>query len=87
MTNETFFLLSEEDRNTKLRAVLKSKSAGHLTEDEIQGILRCISLNRQYRVSVSYGRAEYARIMEEVNSLPCQIVFPLAAMKKSLTFS
>ena len=38
MTNETFELLTEDEKQTKLRAVLNAKTNGCLTEGELRDI-------------------------------------------------
>lgn len=52
MTNETFTLLSEEEKNKKLKTVLKRKSGNCLTDNEISIITAYLSLNRQYLIRV-----------------------------------
>lgn len=52
MTNETFILLSDEEKNKKLRTILKNKSNNCLTNDEIDMIMSYISLNRQYTIRI-----------------------------------
>ena len=52
MTNETFCLLSEEEKHTKFKATMKGKTKGCLNEEELHSILMSISLNRQYAISV-----------------------------------
>lgn len=52
MTNETFSLLTEEEKQTKLKAVLNTKADGRLTEEELRDILMAVSVNRQYSVVV-----------------------------------
>ena len=48
MTNENFVLLSDEEKNVKLRNALSEKSATCLTEEELKIILVHTSLNKQY---------------------------------------
>lgn len=52
MRNETFRTLTEEEKQTKLKALLKTKADGHLTEEELQNILMAISVKRQYSVFI-----------------------------------
>lgn len=52
MTNETFELLTEDEKQTKLRAVLNAKTNGCLTEGELRDILLAVSLHKQYNVIV-----------------------------------
>ncbi len=59
MTNETFSVLTDEDKNTKLRTVLRKVTKDSLTEDELSAILCGISLNRQYSVRVSSNPDEF----------------------------
>lgn len=76
MINEMFCLLSEEERSTKLKAVLKSKTAECLTAEEIQKILMKVSLNRQYRVSVYYEQSAFRCAMTAEDGLQNWFVFP-----------
>jgi len=46
MTNETFELLTEDEKQTKLRAVLNAKTNGCLTEGELRDILLAVSLHK-----------------------------------------
>lgn len=48
MTNENFVLLTDEEKNEKLRNALLEKSDNCLTEEELKIIMVHISLNRQY---------------------------------------
>ena len=48
MTNENFVLLSDEEKNEKLRNALLEKSDNCLTEEELKIIMVHISLNKQY---------------------------------------
>lgn len=63
MMNETFRFLSEKEKNTKFKAVLKRKTGGCLTDGEIQDILRTIIPNRQYEVAVYQDAAEFNRAL------------------------
>lgn len=48
MTNENFVLMTDEEKNLKLRNALLEKSDNCLTEEELKIIMVHISLNRQY---------------------------------------
>lgn len=48
MTNESFILLSDEEKNEKLKKALLEKSDNCLTEEELRIIMVRVSLNRQY---------------------------------------
>lgn len=52
MTNETFKLLTEYEKQTKFRAILNTKTNGCLTEGEMRDILLSISLHKQYSIIV-----------------------------------
>lgn len=52
MTNENFLLLTDEEKNEKLRNALLEKSDNCLTEEEIKIIMVHISLNRQYAIRI-----------------------------------
>lgn len=59
MTNEMFSVLTNEDKNTKLRTVLRRMTKDSLTESELSAILCGISLNRQYFIRVSSNPDEF----------------------------
>ncbi len=50
MTNENFVLLTDEEKNVKLKKALLEKSDNCLTEEELRIIMVHISLNRQYAI-------------------------------------
>lgn len=59
MTNEEFRLLSSEEKKSKFKAVLKTKTSNCLTEEEIKSILLMISPERQYNVFVYSDATEF----------------------------
>lgn len=63
MTNEKFRLLTEAEKQTKLRAVLKTKTKDCLSEDEIRNILLMVLPQRQYSVFVYSDAAEFSSIL------------------------
>ena len=63
MINEEFRLLSDEEKETKFKAVLKIKTKDCLSEDEIRSILLMISPKQQYSVWVYSDVAEFTRIL------------------------
>ena len=73
LTNETFCLLSEEEKHTKFKAAMKGKTKGCLNEEELHSILMSISLNRQYAISVYRDGEEFCvfvgggRVLKEEN--------------------
>lgn len=52
MTNESFILLSDEEKNRKLKTVLKRATKDCLTEEELKIIMIHISINRQYTIRI-----------------------------------
>lgn len=52
MVNEAFSILSDEERITKLKTVLKNRSGGHITEEEIKAIMAFVSLRKQYAIRI-----------------------------------
>lgn len=52
MTNETFKLLTEDEKQTKFKAVLNAKTNGCLTEEEMRDILLSASLHKQYSIII-----------------------------------
>lgn len=74
MTNEAFLLLSEGEKNTKFRAVLKRQTANSLNEEEVRSILMCVSLNRQYSLSVYREENEFNCILTVANGFTGQTI-------------
>lgn len=70
MTNETFVLLSDEEKNKKLKTVLKNKSRNCLTDDEINIIMIHIKLNRQYTIRIYTKPTEFLAVLAV--SSPCE---------------
>lgn len=61
MTNEAFLLLSEDERQAKLRAVLMSRTCGCLTDEELRDILLTATPKRQYGVKVYQDAQAFCR--------------------------
>lgn len=61
MTNEAFLLLSEDERQAKLRAVLMSRTGGRLTNEELEDILLSAIPKRQYGVKVYQDAQAFCR--------------------------
>jgi len=74
MTNEAFLLLSEKEKNTKFRAILKKQTANSLSEEEVRNILLCVSLNRQYSLSVYHEENEFSGILTLANGFTGRII-------------
>lgn len=74
MTNETFCLLSEEEKHTKFKAAMKGKTRGCLNEEELHCILMKISLNRQYAISVYRDGEEFCRVLTATDGLKRRII-------------
>ena len=74
MTNETFCLLSEEEKHTKFKAAMKGKTKGCLNEEELHSILMSISLNRQYAISVYRDGEEFCRVLTATDGLKRRII-------------
>lgn len=55
MYNEDFALLSEENRQAKLRDALRHKTCNCLTDQELWDILISTPLKRQYKISVYFN--------------------------------
>lgn len=55
MTNEMFMMLSDKKKRAKFGAILKDKSKGTLTYQEIQKIVRNISLQQQFQIFVYHS--------------------------------
>lgn len=52
MNNEAFKLLSDDEKNTKFKAILNTRTGGCLSNEELKHILLSISSNKQYCIEV-----------------------------------
>lgn len=59
MRNKGFFLLTEQERSAKIRAVLNTKSGGGLTGDEIQEILHSLPPDKQYEILIYHNPDDF----------------------------
>ena len=59
MKNKGFLLLTEQERNAKIKAALKTKSEGGLTGDDIQEILNLLPADKQYEILVYHKTDEF----------------------------
>lgn len=75
MTNEIFGLLTEEEKQTKLKAVLNTKADGRLTEEELRDILMAVSANRQYSVVVCQDSKVFDSLLTLTGSWRGRTVF------------
>ena len=57
MMNETFLVLTDEEKQSKLKTVIMSKSGNCLTDSEVQAIVLAAPLKRQYSVMI-YNEAD-----------------------------
>ena len=69
MINGKFALLSEEDRNAKLKAVLNQKTAGCLSDAELQHIIGSLVLNKQYDIFVYSGEDDFRKHIQAEESI------------------
>lgn len=59
MTNETFLLMSDEEKNRKFKTALKNRTKNLLTEEEINIIMFNIPLKKQYIIRVYNDPIEF----------------------------
>lgn len=59
MTNETFLLMSDEEKNRKFKTALKNRTNNLLTEEEINIIMFNIPLKKQYVIRVYNDPVEF----------------------------
>lgn len=64
MINEKFILLSEEERQTKFKSVLKQKTENALSDDELRSILVLITMKKQYRIFVYSDAEAFTNILD-----------------------
>ena len=68
MTNETFLLMSEEEKSKKFKGVLKSKTDNCLTDDEMRIIICNLLTNTQYTVRTYKDGYEFLGIIALSNA-------------------
>lgn len=61
MVNESFSVLSEHERSSKLRTVLKNRSEGRISESEIRAVMDVISLKKQYAIRIYVEPDEFRK--------------------------
>lgn len=61
MVNESFSVLSEHERSSKLRMVLKNRSEGRINESEIRAVMDVISLKKQYAIRIYIEPDEFRK--------------------------
>lgn len=59
MTNETFLLMSDEEKNRKFKTVLKTKTGNLLTDEELNIIISNIPLKKQFAVRIYNDPVEF----------------------------
>lgn len=64
MTNESFKLLSEEEKNTKFRAILNTRTDGALSGEEMRSLLLCVSPKRQYIIKVCHDKDVFRNVLQ-----------------------
>lgn len=74
MTNESFSLLSQEEKNRKFRAVLNSRTAGNLTSREVECIMHSISMDKQYRILVYDSYDALMEYIQLADNYQCELV-------------
>lgn len=64
MRNDTFRLLSPEEKKSKFRAILNTRTEGRLTEDELRIILQVHSPEKQYSIKVFNEKDAYTAVLQ-----------------------
>ncbi len=59
MTNETFLLMSDEEKSRKFKTALKNRTNNQLTDEEINIIMFNIPLKKQYVIRVYNDPIEF----------------------------
>lgn len=72
MTNENFVLLTDEEKNVKLKKALLEKSANCLTEEEIKIIMVHVSLNKQYIIRTYHEPMSFLTTLASSDSYESQ---------------
>ena len=75
MTNEVFSLLSEEEKQTKFKAVLRNKTQGLLTSDELEMLISDVPLGKQYEIRIYNNPYEFMNCLTLADSRYSRIIF------------
>ena len=67
MNNEAFQLLSEEEKNTKFKAILNTRTGGCLSNEELKHILLAVSANKQYCIKVYIDKDAFQSALQLEN--------------------
>ena len=59
MKNRNFSRLTKSERRAKLTAILRSRTANHLTDEEAETICLALPVDRQYLIRVCSDPAEF----------------------------
>lgn len=63
MENEIFSVLSDNERQTKLKSVIRNKTGNRLNSYETESILLGVRLNRQYEIRVYENTKDFRSIL------------------------
>ncbi len=63
MENEIFSVLSDNERQTKLKSVIRNKTGNRLNSYETESILSGVRLNRQYEIQVYENTKDFRSIL------------------------
>lgn len=83
MTNETFRLLTEDEKQTKFSAVLNAKTRGCLTEGEMRDILLSVSLHKQYNVILCQDSDVFTSLLTLADNWRGRTIFGQALIGRS----
>ena len=75
MRNGLFKLLTEEEKNTKFKAILNTRTGGCLSEEELRRILLAVMVDRQYQICVHVDETQYQKDLQLDDGLRGKTIF------------
>ena len=83
MENEIFSVLSDNERQTKLKSVIRKKTGNRLNSYETESILSGVRLNRQYEIQVYENTKDFRSILTLTQGYRGKTVFGQALSGKA----
>lgn len=83
MTNGTFRLLTEDEKQTKFRSVLNAKTKGCLTEGEMRDILLSVSPRKQYSIIICQDSEVFTSLLTLADNWRGRTIFGQALLGRA----
>jgi hypothetical protein len=80
MTNKAFMRLSDEEKRTKFRVMVRRRTDDCLTAEELRNLMLAVLPDRQYTLSVYDEPDEFCRVLEIKSNTQGRILFGQALL-------